>query len=396
MDKIEKEKEVSLLDFVIIFIKNKKFLIGTTFICMVIFYLLIFFFVDEQFDSTATIVPSQESSISGLAGMLGGLGDLPFGIGGASANPEVGLYNTILQSRTTIESVINKFNLWKVFKLDRTDPKQVKKIHKAVRKSISTEETDDGAYVLTVRSSDAQLSADIVNFLVTYLNKKIIDLKVDKSRNNRLFLEERLADIRRRLKMSEDSLKNYQEETNVFSPESQMQGILTTYTKLEQELLTKQMQKEILEHIYGKDSPELRKISFEVNLFKDQFNKLKMNGKSNSIFIPFKTIPDKVMRYYRYFREVETNQAILKFILPLYEQAKIEEQKKTPILQVIDNAIPEKVKSFPPRTILTLLVGFGSFVLLFTMILFKENNKIQNSEKMRYVRKNLFKWRVEN
>ncbi len=396
MDKIEKETEVSLLDFAVIFVKNKKFLIGTTFLCMVVFYLLVFFFVDEQFDSTATIVPSQESSISGLAGMLGGLGNLPFGIGGASANPEVGLYNTILQSRTTIESVIEKFNLWKIFKLDKTDPKQVKKMHKAVRGSITTEETDDGAYVLTVRSTDAQLSADIVNYLVAYLNKKIIELKVDKSRNNRLFLEERLADIRNRLKLSEDSLKNYQEKTNVLSPETQMQGILTAYTKLEQELLAKKMQKEIFEKIYGKDAPELRKISIEVKLFENQFNKLKEDGQSNSIFIPYKTIPAKVMGYYRYFRKVEVNQSILKFILPLYEQAKIEEQKKTPILQVIDKAIPEKVKSFPPRTILTLLVGFGCFVFLFTLILFRENKNFQSSEKTKYVRENLFKWRVEN
>jgi capsule polysaccharide export protein KpsE/RkpR len=390
MSKVEKDVEVSLLDFIVIFVKNKKFLIGTTFLSMIIFYLVIFFFVDEQFESTATIVPSQESSISGIAGMLGGLGDLPFGIGGTS-NTEVGLYNTILQSRTTIKTVIEKFNLWEVYEYDKTIPQQIKNMYDAVSESIFREETDDGAYILTVRTSDAQLSADIVNFLVSYLNKKIINLKVDKSRNNRIFLEERLADIRHRLELSEDSLKYYQQETGIIEPQEQTKALLTVYTELEQNLMTKQMQKEVLEHIYDKNSPQLKKISLEVDLFENRFNELKRDGKKNSIFIPYNSIPEKAIDYYRYFREVEINQSILKFILPLYEQAKIEEQKKLPILQVIDDAIPAEIKSYPRRALSTILFGIIVFLILFTFILIKENKNLVNSEQFKYIQSNLFK-----
>lgn len=156
------------------------------------------------------------------------------------------------------------------------------------------------------------------------------------------------------------------------------------------------MQKEVLEQIYDKGAPQLKKISLEVELFENRFNELKKNGKSNSMFIPYNSIPKKAIDYYRYLREVEINQSILKFILPLYEQAKIEEQKELPILQVIDDAIPAEVKSYPPRTALTLLVGFGSFVLLFTLILLRENKNLKDSEKMKYIRRNMLKWRVEN
>ncbi len=393
MDKIEKEVEVSILDLGVLFVKNKKFLIGTTFLSMIVFYLVILFFVEEKFDSTATIVPSQESSISGIASMLGGLGDLPFGIGGASSNPEVGLYNTILQSRTIKDKVIEKFNLWEVYELDKNNPKQVKNMRETVSDNIKTEETEDGAYTLTVRTPNAQLSADITNYLINYLNTKIIELKVDKSRNNRIFLEERLVDVRARLKSSEDSLKYYQEVTGLFSPEEQIKGLLTAYSVLEQDLLVKQMQKEVLVEIYGKDAPQLRKINLEVDLFEKQLNKLKKDGKSNSIFIPYNSIPEKAIDYYRYLREVEINQSILKFILPLYEQAKIEEQKTLPILQVIDKAIPAEVKSSPQRTLNTLLFGISIFLILFIYTIVTKNPNFEYSEKLKYIRSNLFRFK---
>jgi uncharacterized protein involved in exopolysaccharide biosynthesis len=53
----------------------------------------------------------------------------------------------------------------------------------------------------------------------------------------------------------------------------------------------------------------------------------------------------------------------MEFIVPLYEQAKIEEKKDYPILQVIDYAVPPAKKTYPPR-ILFALIGACSVTLL--------------------------------
>ncbi len=391
--KVNKEN-ISILDLIIIFIKNKKILIGATVLSMVIFYLLVYFFVDEKFDSTAIIIPSQESSMSGLSGLLGGLNNLPFDITGGSSNPEVGLYKTIISSRTTIDTVINRFDLWKVYKLNKNKPKDVKRIREAVSQSISAEETDDGAFTITVRTNNPYLSSDITNFLVKYINNKIILLKVTKAKNNKIFLKKRLDDIKHKLALSEDSLKNFQEKTGFLIPEEQIKNLVTAYGTLEQKLFLLQIQQGVLEKIYSKDSPRLKSINEEVKLFQSKFNNLKARGQTNSVFIPYSSIPEKSLEYYRYYRNIEINQAMLKFIWPLYEQAKYDEQKKLPILQVIDKAIPEEVKVYPPRLLLTLAVGFGVFFLVFILILIKENENIGKSEKIKFIRKNLFKWKV--
>lgn len=393
MDKLVEKKEISLLDYLVLIVKHKKFLIGTTFIAMVIFYLTIFFSIEEQFDATATIVPSQDNStLGGLAGMLGDIGgDLPFDIGGLSSNPEIGLYNTILFSRTTAEKFIEDFDLWQVYDLDKNDPKEVKAARERFWDNLGTEITEDGAFVISLRSPDPDLSADIANGLIEYMNNKIIDLKVKKSRNNRIFLEERLADVRGKLENSEDSLKAFQNSSGIIEPEEQFKGIISAYSGLEQQLFVKQVQKEILGEIYQKDSPQYRNISIELEHLKDRINKLKSDGVDESIFVPYEDMPGKAVDYFRYYREVEINGTILQFILPLYEQAKLEEQKKLPVLQIIDDAKPPEEKSFPPRTILTLLFGFTVFSILFMYLLIKQNKALTQSEQIDYIKKNLFK-----
>lgn len=391
---MQDKNKYEFLDYLVLFTKRKKFLIGTTFLFMVLFYLVVYFFVEERFDATATIVPSQDNSISGLASTLGGISDLPFDLGGISSNPEIGLYNTILYSRSNLERVIEKFNLWEVYNLDKSVPKDVKRAREALFNSINTEETDDGSYVIVVSMPNPELAADVTNDLVEYLNNKIIELKVKKSRNNRIFLGERLREVRRNLKNAEDSLKIFQKQSGMLNPEEQIKGIISVYSQFEQQLIIKEAQKQILQEILSTNSPKIKSLDSEIEFLGKKINELKKDGKNNSIFVPYASIPEKAVDYYRYFREVEINGTILQFVLPLYEQAKLEEQKEIPVIQIIDYAIPPEEKSYPPRTLFTLLWGILIFLVLFSYLLLKENKNIANSEKLLFIRKNLFKWNI--
>lgn len=391
---MQDKNKYEFLDYLVIFTKRKKFLIGTTFLFMVLFYLVVYFFVEERFDATGTIVPSQDNSISGLASTLGGISDLPFDLGGISSNPEIGLYNTILYSRSNLERVIEKFNLWEVYNLDKSVPKEVKRAREALFNSINTEETDDGSYIITVGMPDPKLASEITNDLIEYLNNKIIELKIKKSRNNRIFLGERLREVRRNLKNAEDSLKIFQKQSGMLNPEEQIKGIISVYSQFEQQLIIKEAQKQILQEILSTNSPKIKSLDSEIEFLGKKINELKKDGKNNSIFVPYASIPEKAVDYYRYFREVEINGTILQFVLPLYEQAKLEEQKEIPVIQIIDYAIPPEEKSYPPRTLFTLLWGILIFLVLFSYLLLKENKNIANSEKLLFIRKNLFKWNI--
>jgi len=390
------EKKIDLLDYFVILVKWKKFLIALLFPFMIITYLGIYFLIEEQFDSSTLLVPSEDASLGGIAGLIGNFGtNLPFDIG-AGSSPEMNMYNTIIYSRTNLQRIIDEFDLLNVYGLS-TEIKGYKEIAlKALAGSIKASETEFSAYEIKVRANSPQLSADITNYIILLLNEKLIELRTEKSKNNRIFLEERVSEIRSNLTNSEDSLMQYQNQSGILAAEDQMKGLIETYTTLETELITKQIEQSILEKLRGKNSPQFETVNLEVIEYEQHLEEMKRKGGPSGLIPALNSLPEQVINYFRLLREVEINSAILEFILPLYEQAKIEEKKDIPTLQVIDDAVPPAKKSFPPRTILTLLITFSVFLIAFIFILMKENKNLQSSEKMRYIKENMFRWRTEH
>ena len=361
---------------------------------MIITYLGIYILIEEQFDSSALLVPAEVASMGGIAGLIGSFGtNLPFDIG-AGSSPEMNMYNTIIYSRTNLQRIIDEFDLLNVYELSQ-EIKGYKEIAlKSLAGSIEASETEFSAYEIKVRANSPQLSADITNYIVLLLNEKLIELRTEKSKNNRIFLEDRVAEIRSNLSKSEDSLMLYQEQSGILAAEDQVRGLIETYTTLETELITKQIEQSIIEKLRGKNSPQFETVNLEVIEYEHRLEEMKRKGGPSGLIPALNSLPEKVINYFRLLREVEINSAILEFILPLYEQAKIEEKKDIPTLQVIDDAIPPAKKSFPPRTILTLLITFSVFLIVFIFILMKENKNLQSSEKMRFIKENIFRWRT--
>jgi len=138
---------------------------------------------------------------------------MPSGLGSSAKESEMDLYNTVIYSRSCIDSLIKKFDLQRLYKI-----KSREETIKSVRKKIKTEITMENAFVVSVHSKTPQLASDITNYLVGYLNDKIIQLHVAKARDNSLFLSERYEEIKKSLASAEDSLEAFQEKTGFLKP----------------------------------------------------------------------------------------------------------------------------------------------------------------------------------
>ena len=104
----------------------------------------------------------------------------------------------------------------------------------------------------------------MTNYVVELLNQRIIDLRIGKSRDNRLFLENRIQEIKSDLKEAEDSLRVFQEHSQMYEIESQLKEILKEYSSLESEVIAKQLEKNILERLYGKESGQFQTAQVEL------------------------------------------------------------------------------------------------------------------------------------
>ena len=100
---------------------------------------------------------------------------------------------------------------------------------------------------------------------------------------------------------------------------------------------------------------------------------LNNNGTQNTrLFIPLNEAADLGLKYIRRYREVSLQQKILEFLLPQYEQVKIQEAKDTPTVQVLDKAVTPVKRKKPKRTIMVLLAGVLSIVFSVTGVFFVE------------------------
>lgn len=349
--------------------------------------------IDEAYDAKVTIIPAEDNGVTGLTSLIKNMKSLPIDISGTVQNKEMELYNTIIYSRSLLETIIEKFDLVKIYNLDRTILDYKEQALKKLKSNIDAKETNDNAYEIKVRANSPNNSAAIANFIVELLNQKIINLKVNKSRENRIFLEKRLQNIKNSLKNAEDSLKYYQEYSNLFDAKEQLKEIIGAYSFLETSLITKQIEQSILEKVLSDDSPRLNEIKVQVNEYRKKLDAIRTNGQPNSLLFPFKSVPSKTLSYLRLFRDVEINSTLLEFILPLYEQSKFDEQKDIPVLQIIDYAVPPAKKSYPPRILFTFVITLGFLMLVLIYILIKENKSFAQSEQISYIKSNLFRWR---
>jgi uncharacterized protein involved in exopolysaccharide biosynthesis len=335
---------------------------------MIVAYLSIYVFIESQFEATATVIPVEEDGSAGITGMMKSLRGLPLGLS-RSSNEQMDMFETIVYSRTTLEDVIHQFNLYRIYKIDTMDIDHREKAVKILAKSIITKETDQKAYTITIRANDPDRSAEMANYIVRLLNRRIIDLRVGKSRDNRLFLENRLKEINSDLKDAEDSLRVFQEHSQMYEIESQLKEILKEYSSLESEVITKQLEKNILEKLYGKESGQFQTAEVELQEYEKKTRELQTSGQPGGVTLAMKTLPHTSLEYLRRFRDVKIGSALLEFVTPLYEQARFDEKKDSPILQIIDYAIPPARKSYPPRALFSLLITLGvNFTVLVVLV----------------------------
>lgn len=386
---MSEKKNFEIIDYFVLIVKWKKFLLSVLSVSLIVGYLAIYFLIDEKFDSTALIIPAEGGDISSITSLVKSFTNLPISVPGLkSAKSTTDIYSTILYSRKTLTKLINKFDLMKEY-----DEENIDETIKGLRKDITADETEKGAYEITVRASSAKKAANMTNFLVDELNNTLIELNTQKAKDNRIFLEKRYEEVRKNLLSSQDSLVKYQRTSGIIFVEEQAKASIEAYAKLESELLAKETEVKVLSKLFGENSPQVNQSKIALEEFKNKVMNVKRGKDNNDLLLPITNLPEKAMKYLRYYSDVEINKKLLEFILPLYEQSKFEEQKSIPFIQIIDRGSVPIKKSYPPRVLFSLLIAMFITSTAFTFILLKERIKNTENPKVKFLSENLFKFK---
>jgi len=353
-------KPLTLLDIIIIFLKYKKKILITTLMICVLSIVLYFFVFDLIFLSTASIKSTGKSG--GLLGSLteglpdiSGLDDI--GLSGGKSAKELASYEEILNSRRCLDELIVKYGL-----MEREDYKYMEDAIKDFRENKLQVKTEKIAGIMTigVLDKDPVLAKDMVEFLLSQLDKINIELSVMTAKNNREFIEKRYYQAKEDLTRSEDSLKAYQVIYGI-APDLQVKAAAQSVFTLEAELKAEEVKLDVLKKILSADQPEVKTQEAKVNSLRSKIGEIQTSTDLTD-FLRLGNSPQVVMSYLRLQREVEIQGKIVAFLLPVYEQSKIEEKRETPTIVILDKPYVAERKTKPKRLTMVVILTILGFL----------------------------------
>jgi tyrosine-protein kinase Etk/Wzc len=345
------EPSGSFLDYIYTWLKWRRFIIwmsGITAILSVVISLIL----PVSYLATTTILPPKPESPIGM-GAGGPAGAAAFStfaatldVFGLGKTEELDTYLAILESRRVRENVIQSFDLQSYYQKGTMD-----ETLKALDDDVDIEMTKENTLILSMVYQDSVKAAEIANFFIEELDRINKSLSNGQARSNRLFLEQRVFETRRHLTDAEETLKTYQEEHATIGLSEENRATLLAGAELEAYVMMMEIQRDILSKKLGRSHPTLQRMETELDIARNRLTELPQVG----------------LALVRLFREVEIQTRILAFLLAQYEQAKIQEVRDTPTIQIIDHAVPPQQKYYPKR--MYIVAGACLSSLLFSLFL---------------------------
>ncbi|MEA2064350.1 MAG: Wzz/FepE/Etk N-terminal domain-containing protein [Gemmatimonadota bacterium] len=346
-----------------------------------------FFMLPKWYRARTVIMPPQEkSAFSGLGMLLSNATSLPGGIsrlasGITSINAGQYEFVTILSSRTLADSLIDKFDLEKVYK---------SRFRFLARKELRNHTVIDfppeGHIVVTVEAKqDPQLACDLANEYVRQLNNILLDMGGNNASGKRRFIASRLGETRIHLAALEDSLLEFQEKYGIIEPEEQARGVVELITgpvkstierlgMLQAEHEARQVQLRTLESIYTSRHPQVNLLRTEVAELGRTIARIKSELAGNSALkssgdiIPVSDIPTISMTYTRLYRRVKIQEEMFLLLSAQFEEARINELDDLPSASVLDRAVLPEYKYRPKRLLNILISTAAAFALCLVLL----------------------------
>jgi capsule polysaccharide export protein KpsE/RkpR len=336
--------------------------------------ILIAFLIPPRYESTVQLMPPDNQSSSGMGmAMLAALVTKSTTGMGAIAGDLLGvkssgaLFMGILKSRTVSDRLIERFQLKKVYR-DKLDEDARKEL--AQNTGVS-EDRKSGIITLTVTDNSRQRAREMAMAYVEELNRLVAELSTSSAHRERVFLEERLTTVKQDLDHASREFSEFSSKSGAIDIKEQGKAMVGAAAALQGQLIAAESQLKGLEQIYTPSNIRVRSVQARITELQKQLEKF--GGKeaaggsteavdSNALYPSLRKLPLLGVRYADLYRNAKIQEAVFETLTQQYELAKVQEAKETPTVKMLDQAnFPER-RSFPPRTLVTLMCGLTALL----------------------------------
>jgi capsule polysaccharide export protein KpsE/RkpR len=329
----------------------------------------------DQASSSMALLASAASSKAG-SGIGAFAGEL-LGMKSSGA-----LFVGILQGRTVRDDLIKAFDLRKAYSVKRWQDAR----DELGENTRIAEDTKSGIITIQVEDKSPQRAAAMAQEYVRELDRVMTSLNTTSAHRERVFLEERLAQVQSNLESAEKGFSEFASKNSAIDIQAQGKALIEAGAALEGQLIAAQTELEGLKQVYVEGNVRVRSLRARVQELQRQIEKVggpPDGGKTGAAtthapddpaaYPSLRKLPLLGVNYADLYRATKVQEAVYETLTQQYELAKVEEAKETPSVKVIDLPDAPEKKSSPHRLWIALGGTGVCFLLSASWILCREH-----------------------
>jgi len=333
--------------------------------------LLIALLIPSRYTATTRLMPPDQGSSSGNMAMMAVMSGKVSDSLGSLANLIPGMKTTgalfvgVLGSRSVQDDIVQKFDLRKEYRLSRWEDAR-KKL--AANTEIS-EDKKSGIVTINVTDGYPRRASEMAAEYVTALNRKVVDLNTSSAHRERVFLEERLAQVKQELESAEKDFSQFASKNAAIDIQAQGRALLEAAAELEGQRIAAQTELQGLRQVYADSNVRVRATQARLNELDRQIEKLggqndspAGNAGPEATYPSIRKLPLLGVTFADLFRRTKIQEVVFETLTKQYELAKVDEAKEVPSVRTLDPATVPERKSFPPRLIITMSVALSALL----------------------------------
>lgn len=367
------EDEINLLEYVIVILKHKEFIIKTTLAAMLI-AAVVSLLIPPTYLAETKILPPQSGNSSMASLMASQMGFPAAALGIKTTND---LYTALLKTNGVADYVIDKHDLMRKYKTkSRGDTRQV-----MADSLLVSDDKRSGLITVGFQHRKPQYAADIANAYVEGLQDFNNHLAITEAGQRRLFFEEQLKNAKENLIKSEENLKHFQQRTGTIKIDDEAKAVIGTVAEMRAKISAKEVQLRVMKSYATMENPDLQRLQDETLALKEELRKMESNNRIEDDSVPtVGKMSSLGTEYIRRMREFRYNESLYEILIKQFEGAKLDESKDAALVQIVEKAEAPEKKIKPKRRNIVVKTGLALFVfsLIVVIVMDHWNNVVLN------------------
>ena len=202
-----------------------------------------------------------------------------------------------------------------------------------------------------------------LEFAVQRLREKMHALTIERVRRRKIFLEERLGEVRQDRTEAQDVLTEFQQEFGVINLAAQSEAAIENVTALKTELYLKEVELHSQIELLGENTAAVVRLRSAVDQLRTLIREIEHGFiEFQDSGIPLQELPALGVRYLDLATELSVHDTIYAFLRSQYESTRIEENARESAFQIVEEVEVPLRKSRPSRALICIIGTLAAFM----------------------------------